>query len=78
MIDELYVLEKIIKPCRKGKFIYVVCSSQKNYKEIKRQLKEFKIPNKRGIYTWRGIIIIGINRVTEYEKYFDIILELNK
>jgi len=67
-LDVLY--EKVIKPCRKGAFIYLLCGKREK-KFVKLGFKKFKIPYKRGIYSWKGIIIISSYLDEEYESYFD-------
>lgn len=68
-LDSIY--DKVIKACRKGEFLYLIYSNKKVKKEIKKALKSFKIPFKRGIYMWKGIIIISSSISDEHKSYFD-------
>jgi hypothetical protein len=68
-LDILY--SKVIKPCRKGTFIYLICDNKKVKKLVKDGIKKFKIPFKRGLYTWKGIIVVASSIKDEHKSYFD-------
>ena len=68
-LDSLY--GKVIKPCRKGTFIFLIYDNKKIKKLIKSAMKKFKIPFKRGYYSWKGIVAVADSIEKEYENYFD-------
>ena len=39
-------------------------------------MKGYKLPYKRGVFTWKGIIVIGLESMSEWKQYFDKIIEV--
>ncbi len=70
------IVEYVIKPCRKGKFIFIVCSNNSQRIQIKKIFKKFRISNKRGIWSWRGIIVVTTKDYNDCFSYFDIVIHL--
>jgi hypothetical protein len=75
-LNDKNVFDTLIRPCKSGKFIFVLCKDKKSVKILKALLKEYKIPSKRGCYMWKGIIVIGIQLLEEWNEYFDYIIEV--
>ena len=71
------VIESIVNPCRKGKFIYVVCSSIKKYKLLKATLKDY-LSFKRGLFTYKGIVAFTILDRKEFYDNFDLVIKFEE
>jgi len=75
--NEEKLFTSIVQECRKGKFIYILCEDKKAMLLMKKFLKTFKIPKKRGIYMWKGIIVLSSYIEKEFTKYFDNIIKVD-
>jgi hypothetical protein len=75
-LNDKNVFNSLIQPCKQGKFMFVLCKDKKSVKILRALLKEYKIPNKRGCYMWKGIIVIGVQLLEEWKVYFDKIIEV--
>ena len=72
--DDNHLIKLIIevaKDCRKGSFIYIVCRKKMFIKKIRETLALFRIVNKRGIYTYKGIVVIDLKYRKDFIKYFN-------
>jgi len=69
-------IQPVIKRCRKGSFVYIICRKKKHTTMLKKVLPIFRITNKRGIYTYKGIIVIDNKKRKRFINYFDEVIEL--
>jgi len=76
ILNDENVFNELIVPCKKGEFIFVICKNKKSIKELKLIMKGYKLPYKRGVFTWKGIIVIGLESMSEWKQYFDKIIEV--
>lgn len=76
ILNDENVFNELIVPCKKGQFIFVICRNKKSIKELKLIMKGYKFPYKRGCFTWKGIIVIGLELLDEWAEYFDKIVEV--
>lgn len=75
--SEEVIMDNIIKPCRKGFFVYVICSSSNLYKKFKRFIKDNEyLTLKRGIFSRNGIVLFSINDHDYVHNYVDLIIKL--
>lgn len=75
ILNDENVFNELITPCKKGQFIFVLLKNKKSIKELKLILKGYKFPSKRGLFCWKGIIVLGLVLFPEWEQYFDKIIE---
>lgn len=61
-------IKSIADECRKGRFLYVQCE-KKFYPKVRKLLMEF-LSYKRGIFTWKGIVILS-KQPNVFTNYFD-------
>lgn len=71
--DDVY--NEIIRPCRKGQYIYVICDSENLAKKLKRLLKAH-LSDYRGVFTWKGIVVISLTEAYYSNTYFDEIIKI--
>lgn len=67
-------LDKAIGSCRKGLFIMLIVD-KKQYKKIRMYLRKY-LSYKRGIFTYKGILVLVTEEYPEYKKYFNKIIDL--
>ena len=70
-------INELIKSCRKGNLVWVTCATKKLRTEISKELKSAKIVNKRGVYMWKGIIILSTKNPGYMKGYIDILYEVS-
>lgn len=75
-LNEENFFEEVVKPCKKGLTLFLLFSKKSDYVIIKKLFAEFKIPNKRGVWTWKGIVIVSPYFNSEFNKYIDKIIEV--
>ncbi len=75
--NEEKLFTSVVQECRKGKFIYILCEDKKVMTLMRKFLKTFKIPKKRGIYMWKGIIVLSSYVEKEFIKYFDKVIKVD-
>lgn len=76
ILNDENVFNELIQPCKKGEFIFVICDNKKNINELKLILKGYKFPSKRGLFCWKGIIVLGLELKEEWKIYFDKVIEV--
>lgn len=76
ILNEENFFNEVVKPCKKGLTLFLLFSKKSDYAAIKNLFKEFKIPNKRGVWTWKGIVIVSPYLAPEFKKYIDKIIEV--
>lgn len=66
------VVTAIVKRCRKGQFILLICHTKSYYAKLRKMFKP-ELPLKRGIFTYKGIVAIVIENenYSQLKKYFD-------
>lgn len=57
--------------CKKGFFIFLLCDGVATRKSVVKLLKINKISAKRGIFTFKGIIVVVTKKYPQYYSYFD-------
>lgn len=70
--------KKIIDLCRKGSHLYVICETSAMKGRIRKELVKNKISYRRGLFFWKGIILLTTKDVKHFHKYFDEVIYLRK
>lgn len=76
ILTEENFFNEVVKPCKKGLTLFLLFSKKPDYTIIKNFFKEFKIPNKRGVWSWRGIVIVAPYFNSEFDEYIDKLIEV--
>ena len=63
--------DQIVKECKKGQFLFVVCDTKSLRFFVRKELIRNRVTEKRGIYSYKGIIVLTLDKQKSYNKYFD-------
>lgn len=75
--DETAIFEHVIKPCRSGEWVYLICGTTRRYVELRKTLKDY-LSFKRGLFTFKGILFLTIEKRNEVINCVDRIIEIRK
>lgn len=75
--DETAIFEEAVKPCRRGEWVYLICGSTRRYVELRKTLKDY-LSFKRGLFTFKGILFLTIEKRNEVVNCVDRIIEIRK
>ena len=65
------LVRDVVKPCRKGLFLYVNCETRPIYKRAKKVLSEH-LSNMRGVFSWKGLVVLSMKKMeSNFKTYFD-------
>lgn len=66
-----HAMQPYMKACKQGYFIFMVCDTKKLRVDIKKILIQNRITEKRGVYTYKGIIVLTTDIHKAKSEYFD-------
>lgn len=74
---EQFVNDSIVAPSRrKGQFTYIIADTKVTRRKIAVLLK-MKMPVKRGVYAYKGIVVLSTETRREFFQYFDEVIKIN-